>query len=94
MLICLAPAMPSRAAPFPFAFAFALDFAFAEDSSSTVRPEPADEFPPALAELGFWCANLQYLPCLHPPLGKNLHGGGGGGGGGGAHKCNPFPVCS
>jgi hypothetical protein len=83
MLISVAPAMPSRAfatnALFPFVFEFALDFVFAEGFSSAFRlaePELSDESLTALTWLGFWCAKLQSLPCLHSPLGKNLHGGG------------------
>ena len=63
MLICVAPAMPSRAfatnALFPFTFEFALDFVFAEGFPSAFRLaelELSDESLPALTWLGFWCA--------------------------------------
>jgi hypothetical protein len=60
MLICVAPAMPSRVFAtnelFPFLFEFALDFVFAEgfpSASWLADPELSDESLPALTRLGF-----------------------------------------
>ena len=59
----------------PFLFALALPEGF-PSRSSPVPPESSQESVPALACLGLKCAYLQFLPSLHSPLGKNLHGGG------------------